>query len=149
MESGEKLIKLETTILSPASFYQKMGASLVQLEKYEEALDYLGKSMEADPDLVGNAYYRGVAQLALKRYEEAAADFSKSIEQGFLTQFCYYNRGVCYVQLLDYDKAIEDMGMTLSSGADEALIEAAKNILWQLAAYYESVEAAEATTAAE
>ena len=149
VESGEKLIKLETTILSPASFYQKMGASLVQLEKYEEALDYLGKSMEADPDLVGNAYYRGVAQLALKRYEEAAADFSKSIEQGFLTQFCYYNRGVCYVQLLDYDKAIEDMGMTLSSGADEALIEAAKNILWQLAAYYESVEAAEATTAAE
>ena len=149
VESGEKLIKLETTILSPAAFYQKMGASLVQLERYEEALEYLGKSMEISPELAGNAYYRGVALLALKRYEEAAADFGKSIEQGFLTQFCYYNRGVCYVQLLNYDGAIEDMGMTLSSGEDEALIEAAKNILWQLAAYYESVQATETATDAK
>ena len=149
VESGEKLIKLETTILSPAAFYQKMGASLVQLERYEEALEYLGKSMEISPELAGNAYYRGVALLALKRYEEAAADFGKSIEQGFLTQFCYYNRGVCYVQLLNYDGAIEDMGMTLSSGEDEALIEAAKNILWQLAAYYESVQVTETATDAK
>lgn len=151
VETGEQMIKQETDIIAPDVFYQKMGASLVQLEKYEEALEYLGKSMEISPDLVGNAYYRGVALLALKRYEEAAADFGKSIEQGFLTQFCYYNRGVCYVQLLNYDGAIEDMGMTLSSGEDEALIEAAKNILWQLAAYYESVQTAEATaeTAAE
>ena len=56
---------------------------------------------------------------------------------------------MCYVQLLNYDGAIEDMGMTLSSGEDEALIEAAKNILWQLAAYYESVQATETATDAK
>ena len=73
--------------------------------------------------------------LALHRYEEAAADFTTSIEQGFLTQFCYYNRGVCYVQLLDYDKAARDMEMTLTSGQDAELIEAAQGIILQIEEY--------------
>jgi len=104
------------------------------------AIEMLSESMRINDQLGGNAYYRGVALLSLEKYEEAIADFTKSIEQQFLPQFCYYNRGVCYVQLLDYEKAIEDMGMTLSSGSDEGLIAAAKDILWQLASYYQSIE---------
>ena len=73
--------------------------------------------------------------LALNRYEEAAADFGTSIEEGFLTQFCHYNRGVCYVQLSDYEKAARDMEMTLTSGEDAELIEAAEEILRQIEAY--------------
>lgn len=142
VEEGEKLIELGVSASTTAAFYQRMGAALVQLERHEDALEYLSKAMESSPELAGSAYYRGVALLSLKRYEEAVADFTMSIEQGFLPQFCYYNRGVCYVQLLDYEKAIDDMGMTLSSGEDAALIEAAKDILWQLAAYYENAQAA-------
>lgn len=143
VECGEKLIAMEATLASPDAFHQRMGASLVQLERHEEALTHLTASMELNPALIGSAYYRGVSLLALKRYEEAVADFTTSIEQGFLTQFCYYNRGVCHVQLLNYELAIDDMGMTLSSGEDEALNSAAKDILWQLAAYYEKAQAAE------
>ena len=91
------------------------------------------------PELIGSYYYRGVSLLSLERYEEAVEDFTRSIEQGYLTQFCYYNRGVCYVQLLDYDSALDDMEMTLTSGDEQTLKDAATNILWQLAQYYETL----------
>lgn len=128
-------------VSSPDLVFQRMGVSYMRLGDYENALAMLERSKEVNPGLVGNDYYRGVCLLSLGRYEEAAAAFTESIEAGYLLQYCYYNRGVCYVQLLEYEKAIEDMGMTLQSGDDPELIAAAKDILWQLAAYYEQQEA--------
>ena len=78
--------------------------------------------------------------LALHRFEEAIADFGTSIEEDFLTQFCYYNRGVCYVQMHDYEKAAQDMEMTLTSGQDEGLMEAAREIILQIEEYNKSSE---------
>ena len=117
----------------------------VALERYEEAVGYLTLSIEHGPELIGSYYYRGVSLLSLERYEEAVEDFTRSIEQGYLTQFCYYNRGVCYVQLLDYDSALDDMEMTLTSGDEQTLKDAATNILWQLAQYYETLRLQERT----
>ena len=111
---------------------------MMMLERYEEAVKYLDEAGKLGLELTGNAYYRGVSLLALHRYDEAAADFGTSIEQDFLTQFCYYNRGVCYVQLLDYDKAAQDMEMTLTSGQDAELIEAAREIIQQIEEYNEN-----------
>ena len=110
----------------------------MMLERYEEAVKYLDEAEKLKLELIGNAYYRGVSLLALHRYEEAVKDFDTSIEQGFLTQFCYYNRGVCYVQLLEYEKAASDMEMTLTSGQDAGLIEAAQEIIRQIEEYNEN-----------
>lgn len=123
-------------------FYQRMGAAAMQLERYEEAVEYLDQSILANPELPGSHYYRGASLLGLMRYEEAAADFGSSIEKNFLVQHCYYNRGVCRVQLLDYENAIEDFALTLETGEDETLIQAARDLLWQLASYYEIQSAA-------
>lgn len=135
---GERLLALPDASASLGSVYQQMGASAMSLGQYEEAVEYLTLAIENGPELVGSYYYRGVSLLSLGRYEEAVADFTSSIEQGYLTQFCYYNRGVCYVNLLDYDSALDDMEMTLTSGDEQTLKDAATNILWQLAQYYES-----------
>lgn len=135
---GEEMLAAELTPTAEDSFYQKMGVALMQLERSEEAIEYLGKSMEINPELQGNRYYRGVCYLALGMMDEAIADFTASIEEGFMVQYCYYNRGVCYVQLMDYDSALDDFEMTLTSGDNQGLIDGAKDILWQLVAYYES-----------
>lgn len=135
---GVELLETEARLNTPGLMYQRLGASMMMLERYEEAVKYLDEAEKLGLELTGNAYYRGVSLLALHRYEEAAADFSTSIEQGFLTQFCYYNRGVCYVQLLDYDKAAQDMEMTLTSGQDAELIEAAREIIQQIEEYNEN-----------
>ena len=132
---GLELLETETRLNTPELMYQRLGASMMMLERYEEAVKYLDEAEKQGLELTGNAYYRGVSLLALHRYEEAAEDFTTSIEQGFLTQFCYYNRGVCYVQLLDYDKAAQDMEMTLTSGQDAELIEAAQGIIQQIEEY--------------
>ena len=132
---GLELLETEARLNTPELMYQRLGASMMMLERYEEAVKYLDEAEKLGLELTGNAYYRGVSLLALHRYEEAAEDFTTSIEQGFLTQFCYYNRGVCYVQLLDYDKAAQDMEMTLASGQDAELIEAAQGIILQIEEY--------------
>ena len=132
---GEELLETGATLNTPELTYQRLGASLMLLERYEDAVKYLDQAETLERVLPGNAYYRGVSLLALHRYEEAASDFGTSIEEGFLTQFCHYNRGVCYVQLLDYEKAAQDMEMTLTSGQDTELIEAAEEILRQIEAY--------------
>ena len=86
----------------------------------------------------GVVFDGGGRLLALERQQEAIEDFTRSIEQGYLVQFCYYNRGVCHVQLLDYASALDDMEKTLTSGDEQSLKDAATNILWQLAQYYEN-----------
>lgn len=136
---GVELLETEARLNTPELMYQRLGASMMMLERYEEAVKYLDEAEELGLELTGNAYYRGVSLLALHRYDEAAADFSTSIEQGFLTQFCYYNRGVCYVQLLDYDKAAQDMEMTLTSGEAPELLEAAREILLQIEEYNKNI----------
>ena len=138
MTYGERLLAMSDASPSLGSLYQQMGASAMSLERYDEAVEYLTLAIESAPELVGSYYYRGVSLLSLGRYEEAVEDFTRSIEQDYLTQFCYYNRGVCYVNLLDYDSALDDMEMTLTSGDEQTLKDAATNILWQLAQYYES-----------
>lgn len=132
---GEELLETGAALNTPELMYQRLGASLMLLGKYEDAVKYLDQAETLELALPGNAYYRGVSLLALHRYEEAASDFGTSIEEGFLTQFCYYNRGVCYVQLLDYEKAARDMEMTLTSGEDAELLEAAEEILRQIETY--------------
>jgi len=138
LEAGERLLALNSASTALDTLYQRMGVAAMSLERYEEAVGYLTKSIEANPELIGNAYYRGVSLLALERQQEAIEDFTRSIEQGYLVQFCYYNRGVCHVQLLDYESALDDMEMTLTSGDEQSLKDAATNILWQLAQYYEN-----------
>ena len=135
---GMELLETKAKLNTPELMYQRLGAALMLLEQYEDAVTYLDEAEARGLALTGNAYYRGVSLLALHRYEEAAEDFSTSIEQGFLTQFCYYNRGVCYVQLLDYDRAAQDMEMTLASGQDAELIEAAQGIILQIEEYNKS-----------
>lgn len=138
LEYGEKLIALNKSATALDVLYQRMGVSAMTLEKTEEAVGYLAKSLELNAALAGSHYYRGLCLLTLKKYEDAIKDFTASIEQNFLVQFCYYNRGVCYVQLSDYDNALTDMDKTLSTGDDQSLKDAATKVLWQLAQYYEN-----------
>ena len=136
---GLELLETGARLNTPELVYQRLGASMMLLGRYEEAVKYLDEAESQGLELTGNAYYRGVSLLALHRYDEAAADFTASIEQDFLTQFCYYNRGVCYVQLPDYEKAAQDMERTLTSGEDPELIEAAREILLQIEEYNKNI----------
>ena len=141
IDSGERLLLLESKPVAEDALYQRMGVAAMSLEQYDKAVSYLTKSIECNAGLAGNHYYRGVSLLAQQKYQEAIEDFTLSIEEGFLTQYCYYNRGVYYVQLMDYESVLSDMEMTLTNGDEQSLRDAATDILWQLAQYYENQKA--------
>ncbi|MDI9505335.1 MAG: tetratricopeptide repeat protein [Clostridiales bacterium] len=135
---AQEMLDKELAPNSEDVFYQRRGIAMMQTARYEEAVESLTQSIERNANLAGSYYYRGVSLLSLEKYDEAIADFTASIESGFLPQYCYYNRGVCYIQKVEYDEALNDFEKTLTEGDDPDLIQGAKDILWQLAAYYEN-----------
>ena len=127
-----------------ASFRRYVGVSLLQLERFEEAVDALTKSVEADTSLPESRYYRGVALLMLERCSEAAEDFTASIERNYRAQYSYYNRGVCRIGTENYEGAQSDFTAAMN-GDDEELTQAAEDVLRQITKYMESGQAKEQT----
>ena len=127
-----------------ASFRQYVGFSLLQLERFEEAVEAFTKSVEADASLPESRYYRGVALMMLERCSEAAEDFTASIAQGYRTQYSYYNRGVCRIGTGNYKSAQSDF-TAAAKGSDEELTLAAGDVLRQITQYLESRQAKEQT----
>lgn len=138
LTTGETMFAIEDgQIAMPELSYQRLGIAAMYLEDYQKALDNMDRAETLEPGLEGNAYYRGVCLLALGRTQEAVQAFTDSIDQEYLPQFCYYNRGVCQVELEEYEKALADMEMTLTSGQDPDLINAAQELQAQLTDYLE------------
>jgi tetratricopeptide (TPR) repeat protein len=127
-----------------ASFRQYVGFSLLQLERFEEAVEAFTKSVEADASLPESRYYRGVALMMLERCSEAAEDFTASIAQGYRTQYSYYNRGVCRIGTGNYKSAQSDF-TAAAKGSDEELTLAAGDVLRQITQYLESRQTKEQT----
>ena len=125
-----------------AAFRQYVGVSLLQLERFEEAVDALTKSVEADASLPESRYYRGVALLMLERCSEAAEDFTASIARGYRSQYSYYNRGVCSIGTENYERAQSDFTAAMN-GSDEELTLAAGDVLRQIKEYMESEQTEE------
>lgn len=136
LTNGEEAMALGGDQLDTGALYQRLGVAAMSLERYEDAITRLTASIEAAPALDGSHYYRGACYLALEDYPSAIADFTASIDLEQLVQFCTYNRGVCYVQLGDYDSATTDMEQVFSMEEDPSLVEAARDVLLQLAMYY-------------
>ncbi len=134
---SEEIDRKEWTMTDEALYRQYVGVSLIQLERNEEAVEALTQSIALNPELTGSYYYRGIALLSEERCEEAAEDFTESIEREYQTQYSYYNRGVCRIHTSDYETALDDFGVVLQ-GEDAELVAAAKDVLWQLAEYYEN-----------
>ena len=96
---GLELLETEARLNTPELMYQRLGASMMMLERYEEAVKYLDEAEKLGLELTGNAYYRGVSLLALHRYEEAAEDFTSGQDaelieaaQGIIQQIEEYNK---------------------------------------------------------
>lgn len=138
IQYGKKAEKL--TMPSWALFYQRMGISYMQLKKNDDAIKNLTKSLSYDEKLSGTYYYRGLVWMAQEKYQKAVDDLTQSIEQKAVLEYSYYNRAVCYVQLLNYEAAVDDLGQVMTTGSNEELKTSAKDILWQLAQYYEQQE---------
>lgn len=59
--------------------YLNKGNSLIDKGKYNEALDYINKSIKENPNLLNSYYNKGIAYQLLSNYERAIESFNKAL----------------------------------------------------------------------
>lgn len=122
----------ENTDTPDADCLQRLGLAEMQLQRYDEALTSLKKSLTVNSDLTLNYYFIATLYFLKKEYPSAVTAYTAAIDAGVYAQECLYDRGLCRMYLEDLDGAIEDLKASLTAGDDEEVITAAKDILGQL-----------------
>ncbi|MDW0288181.1 MAG: tetratricopeptide repeat protein, partial [Nitrososphaeraceae archaeon] len=99
-------VEAQSTNTSSFSELFEKGNSLGNLGKYEEAISWYDKALEADPKNVDALYNKGVALGYLGRYEEAIIWYDKALEVDPKNVDALYNKGVALDNLGRYQEAI-------------------------------------------
>lgn len=81
LDKGMEMLKGvdDSAIKDPEVFYN-VAALLLNAQKPDEAIAYLGKSVAVDPSYVDGYFQRGLAYLGQGKMAEAKTDFNKVIE---------------------------------------------------------------------
>ena len=98
----------------PDSIYNDLGFYAIKQKDYKQALDYLNKSIELNPNDAYPYNNRGYAYANLGYFERAFIDFKKSAELDSKNSYLYKFRGLTYHMMgkeieakIDLEKAIE------------------------------------------
>ena len=112
----QQAIAIQSTLKKPpsASLYLLQGYTLVELNRYSEAMPLLDRGIAIVPNNPYGYLARGVIYRDQKQYSQALADFNKAIQLDPQLALAYYNRGLTYSNqkqypqaLVEYSKAIQ------------------------------------------
>ena len=88
------------------------------LVAYEEAIDFINKSLELNDKWEIPYFYRGVANQALENFDEAILDYTKALEFNEKMTDAYYNRAKILlsrkdIENPDLNRAVVDLEKAL------------------------------------
>ncbi len=86
--------------------YTNICATLINQERYEEALVYYDQALEIFPGNASIYYFKGSVYNKLERFEAARDSYLKSIEQNPESANAHFYLGVCYINLGHPEEAI-------------------------------------------
>jgi tetratricopeptide (TPR) repeat protein len=92
---------------SPIRLFDK-GIGLLSSDSYKEAIYYLSRAIEIDPEYAEAYYVRGLTYFKMKNYEEAIADFTRCIDYNPTHAKAFISRGYAYEEIKDFRKAISN-----------------------------------------
>jgi antitoxin component YwqK of YwqJK toxin-antitoxin module/tetratricopeptide (TPR) repeat protein len=82
---------------------------LLELEKYDEAIEICNKSLNEKNEFSYYYYLNlGVAYLRLKKYDKAIQTFNTALKEFPYQHMLYYNRGIAYEGLDNFKNAADD-----------------------------------------
>jgi len=113
-----------SSLFSQEEIWDAKGQKAMQLNKFDEAIEYFGKAIKLDPRNKHTFYNRGLAFLYSSKFEESVGDFSKVIELDSNYADAYNNRGLSYNYLDKFDSSIADFdrAVRIDSNFTEAYI---------------------------
>ncbi|WP_104619334.1 tetratricopeptide repeat protein, partial [Brachyspira murdochii] len=101
-------IKDKNDINNYAGAFYNIGTAKYELKMYDEAIDYLNKSIELN-SYFSNAYvYIAMIYYKLEKYKDAMKDYNKAIDLDENNDYAYTNRGLVKEKLGDYQGALSD-----------------------------------------
>lgn len=104
--------------------YKKKGVECFSTGEYRDAVEWLGKAIDAMPENVGAGLYfiRSEACAKIGDHKLAVQDLSKAIELEPDKLFLYYgNRGISYFEIGDYASALNDFTKLIELTPDDAM----------------------------
>jgi len=84
------------------------GKSLMQENKFEQAVPYLNRALEKRPEWSEAYNVRAVAFFEQEDYQKAIEDFNQAIALDSSSYTAFYNRGNAYQELGQYQQALDD-----------------------------------------
>jgi tetratricopeptide (TPR) repeat protein len=96
-----------------ASYWQKLGNSLANAGRYEEAAKAYDKSLKLDPKDTECWNNRGIILSILNRINDAIQSFEKATTIDPQNAEAWYNRGMVFCSLERYEDAIESLNKAL------------------------------------
>ena len=85
-----------------------------QLEKFDEALNYIDMALQISPYNSKYLNNKGLLLSNRSKNNEAILCYSKIIKQGINNDTFYYNRGISYGHIQEYDSALLDLDKAIS-----------------------------------
>jgi len=89
------------------------GVALGRQGKYNEAINYLNKSIKLNPNESLTYYVRGNEYYEKKEYDSAISDFSEALKISPTYTNALIMRGLSYVATKNYDEAERDFSQTI------------------------------------
>ncbi len=93
---------------SSAEEYFELGVEALQTGRLDEAIEYLTKAIQLNPDFAEAYNHRGNAYLRKKELDRAIQDFNRVIELKPDWTEAYLTRSMAYLQKRDLEKAFSD-----------------------------------------
>ena len=88
-------------------FQNLLGATFLQLKKYDEGIKHLDISIKLNPNYAESFGYKGLALAGKQQYQEAIAFYDKAISIKKKFYDAYLNKGVALKNINKYEEALK------------------------------------------
>jgi tetratricopeptide (TPR) repeat protein len=105
-----------------AADWLKIAMDFVGKGDYENAISFLNRTIELEPNMPEAYLYRGLAYRNMQKYKEALADYNKLLTIDPKSASAYNNRGVVYWKQGKHKEALDDYNKTISRAPNDYIV---------------------------
>lgn len=120
-----------------ARVYSNRGVALLNLKKYDEAINDFNKTLALNKNFKNAYFNRGSVYYYKKEYDKAIADFSKTISLDSTYALAYNNLGAILLERHQFTEAVSYFDNAIKNDTNYAAAYNNRGVLWKATGNYE------------